>query len=391
MSSLNGGKNQVDKLRIVHIINGLHMGGAEMMLYKLLSGMNRGRFKAEVISLIDGGEIRDKIANLGIKVHSLGIQRNAPGLVGIGRLIRHLRQNPPALVQTWMYHADLIGGVVGKLFTNAPIVWNLRTSDTVRHPDSKRTLVTIKLCAFLSSFIPQRIVSCSQIACQIHDKLGYDSTKLLTIPNGVELANFQPDETAIFSLREELNLASSTRLVGMVARFHPQKDHANFIQAAERLNTLMPDVHFILCGDDITWENPLLSAWISAAGLKSRFHLLGRRKDTPRINAALDVATLSSAYGEGFPNVLVEAMACGVPCVATDSGDAAIIMGETGISVPSRNPEALAHGWLSLLKMSWDEQQRLRTAARQRVIKEYGLSSVVARYEKLYSDLLGLK
>ncbi|MFN7930704.1 MAG: glycosyltransferase [Blastocatellia bacterium] len=379
------------KALITHIINGLHTGGAEMMLYKLLSAMDRKRFDARVITLIDGGDIRAKIEDLGIEVHSLGISRSSPNLAGAARLVRYLHQHPPDLIQTWMYHADLLGGVVGKLFTSAPIVWNVQTADSAYHPDNKRTLWIIKLCAWLSSMVPQYVISCSQVACKIHTEIGYAKSRLLPIPNGADLASFQPDETARTAFRAELNLPDTTMLVGMVARFHPQKDHQNFVRAAARLHQIMPEVHFVLCGDEVTGANDTLSQWIQEGGLVNHCHLLGRRKDTPRINAALDVATLSSAYGEGFPNVLVEALACGVPCVATDSGDSALIVEGVGISVPVCAPDALASGWEALLKMSAEEKAKLRQAARQRVVEKYALPSVVAQYEGVYKKLLGIE
>lgn len=380
-----------DKPLITHIINGLYTGGAEMMLYKLLSVMNRERFDVQVISLIDGGEIRDKIESLGIEVYSLSLERKSPSLVGIRRLIQRLRQRPPDLIQTWMYHADLTGGVVGKLFTKAPIVWNIQASDFAYHPDNRRTLWTIKLCSFLSSFIPHRIISCSQVGCHVHADLGYDSSKLLPIPNGVELLNFRQDEAARISLRAELNLEAFTPLIGMIARFHPQKDHQNFIRAAARVNRNMPEVHFVLCGDEVVETNPHLAQWIAEAKLEKQVHLLGRRNDTPRINAALDVATLTSAYAEGFPNVLGEAMACEVPCVVTDIGDSALIVGDTGITVAPRDPDALAGGWMKILNLSKDERKNLGLKARQRVEAKFSLPSVVAQYEKLYSELLDLQ
>ena len=378
------------KILITHVINGLYTGGAEMMLYKLLSEMNRERFEARVITLIGGDSLRTKVEKLGIEVHSLGMTRSYPSLTAIIRLAKLLRQRPPDIVQTWMYHSDLMGGLVAKLLTNAPIVWNLQASNIVSHPDNRTTLLTIKLCSLLSSRIPTRIISCSEVACQLHADAGYDSKKLLPIPNGVELIGFQPDEMARVSFRKELGLTPSTPLIGIVARFHPQKDHANFIQAAALLHQAIPEVHFVLCGEDIVEGNQQLSDWITKAGIKSRCHLLGRREDTPKINAAVDVATLSSAFGEGFPNVLGEAMACGVPCVTTDVGDSSLIVGETGIVVPPRDPAALANGWMTLLKMNREERKRLGMAARQRVEEKFSLPSIVARYEKLYGDLVGL-
>jgi len=378
------------KILITHIINGLYTGGAEMMLYKLLSEMNRERFEARVITLIGGDSLKAKVENLGIEVYSLGMTRSYPSIAATIRLAKLLRQHPPDIVQTWMYHSDLMGGLIAKLLTKAPIVWNLQASNIVNHPDNKVTLLTIKLCSLLSSLIPARIISCSEVACRLHADVGYDSKKLLPIPNGVELINFQPDEAARISFRKELGVAPSTPLIGIVARFHPQKDHSNFVQAAALLHQAMPEVHFVLCGEDIVEGNQQLSDWITKAGIKSHCHLLGRREDTPKINAAVDVATLSSAFGEGFPNVLGEAMACGVPCVTTDVGDSSLIVGETGIVVPPRDPAALANSWMRLLKMSAEERQELGKTARQRVEEKFSLPSIVARYEKLYCDLLGV-
>ncbi len=378
------------KILITHVINGLYTGGAEMMLYKLLSEMDRERFEARVITLIGGDSLRTRVEKLGIEVHSLGMTRSYPSLRATIRLAKLLRERPPALVQTWMYHSDLMGGVVAKLLTKAPIVWNLQASNIVNHPDNKTTLLTIKLCALLSSLIPARIISCSEVACRLHADVGYDSKKLLPIPNGVELINFQPDESARIALRTELGLGVSTPLIGIVARFHPQKDHHNFVQAAALLHQALPDVHFVLCGEDIAEGNEQLSEWLTKAGIKSHCHLLGRREDTPKINAALDIATLSSAFGEGFPNVLGEAMACGVPCVTTDVGDSALIVGDTGIVVPPRDPVMLANGWMTLLKMNREERKRLGMAARERVEEKFSLPAIVARYEQLYGDLIGL-
>ena len=378
------------KIFITHIINGLYTGGAEMMLYKLLSQMNRERFEARVITLIGGDSLRTRVENLGIEVYSLGMTRSSPSLAATIRLAKLLRQRPPDLVQTWMYHSDLMGGLGAKILTKAPIVWNIQASDIVNYPDNKIAQLTVKLCSLLSSLIPARIISCSEVACQLHVDIGYSAKKILPIPNGVELVNFRPDETARDSFRQELGLALSTPLISIVARFHPQKDHHNFVQAAALLHQAMPEVHFVLCGEDIVEENQQLSDWITKADIKGHCHLLGRREDTPRINAAVDIATLSSAFGEGFPNVLGEAMASGVPCVTTDVGDSALIVGETGIVVPPRDPEALANGWKTLLKMSREERKNRGMAARQRVEEKFSLPSVVAQYEKLYSDLLGL-
>lgn len=371
--------------RVLHIINGLHTGGAEMMLYKLLSEMDRERFEAHVVTLIDGGEVRNKVEKLGIKVHSLSIPRTSPDLASAGRLIRCLRQIQPDLIQTWMYQSDLVAGVLGRLFTRAPIVWNIRCS----HPGwaGQGTLRIANTCAFLSGAIPARVVCGSASASHDHIKMGYKKEKLIVIPNGFDLETFRPDTAARLAVRNELQLAPETKLAGLFARFALVKDPANFVRAAALLHRAMPDVHFVMCGAEMSWEHPKLVEWIEQAGVRERFHLLGQRHDVPRWMAAMDVIVLSSE-SEGFPNVLGEAMACGVPCVATDTGDAALIVGDTGKVVPRKDSEKLAEACAALLRLSEEERRQLGLAARRRIEENYSLTTIVQRYEKLYEELL---
>ena len=188
-------------------------------------------------------------------------------------------------------------------------------------------------------------------------------------------------------MREELGISEETPLIGLVGRFNAQKDHGTFIRGAARLHADLPEVHFLLCGDDVTCENIELAEWLKASGIGDRCHLLGRREDIPRLTAALDIATTSSAYGEGFPNVIGEAMASGVPCVATDVGDSALIVDEAGKIVPPRDPRALAEAWRALIMLGPDGRARVGLAARRRIEKHFSLPVVVARYQSLYEEL----
>lgn len=357
------------------------------MLLKLLSNMNRGKYEAEVIALTTIGAIGDKIRDLDISVRALEMPRGIPDLRGAIRLSNWLNANPPDLVQTWMYHADLVGGIIGGIINKIPTVWNLRAGELDYFSHNKLTLLTIKSCAFLSSRLPKQIISCSESGKGFHVKLGYDLNKIEIIPNGFDLVKFCPDKSARLALRQELRLSPTTPLIGLIARFDPLKDHQNFIQAVATLHATLPEVHFVLCGDGINSANEELGRWIAEIGGKGKVHLLGRREDLPWINAGLDIATLSS-FSEGFPNVLGEAMACGVPCVATNAGDSAVIIGDTGIIVPPKNPAALAQGWLKLLSMSPEDREQLGFAARHRVEANFSLPAVVARYESLYQKLL---
>ena len=208
---------------------------------------------------------------------------------------------------------------------------------------------------------------------------------MVVIPNGFDLNLFKPDLEGRTLVRQELRIPEDTMLIGMVGRFDPQKDHYNFIKAAALLQKEIPDVQFLLCGDDITWENQKLSKWIDETGFHGYFHLLGRRSDISRIMTALDIA--SSSYGEGFPNVVGEAMSCGVPCVVTDVGDSALIVGDTGIVVPPKDPNALALAWKKLIEIGKDKRQKLGHNARLRIRENFNLPSVVRRYEELYKDV----
>jgi len=376
-------------MKIVHIITGLSTGGAEMMLYKLLSGMNGDEFDSEVISLTDAGPIADKIRMLGVTVHSLGMKRGNPYPIALIKLTLLLRKKKPDLVQTWLYHSDLIGGVAAKLAGGIKTFWNIRQGNIDVDSNKRSAIWIANACAKLSSRIPEKIICCSHAALEFHVALGYAKEKMTVIPNGFDLDAFQPDQNSRKSVREELGLDVKTYLIGLVARFHPQKDHRNFIRAAEKIRKIDSSVHFMLCGDGIENENIQLLQWIKQAELEDCFHLLGIRSDIPRLVAAMDVAVSSSLGGEGFPNVVGEAMACAVPCVVTDVGDSALIVGDTGRVVATKDPEALAAEIIELLQVPPEFREELGKQARLRVKKNYSLDSVVKKYEAVYRGVTG--
>ena len=373
---------------VTHIITDVSTGGAEIMLLKLLSNIDRQRFASRVISLTTTGPIGDRLTALGIPVQALGMRPGIPDPRVVFRLASWLRSSPPALVQTWMYHADLIGGIAARLAGRAPVIWGIRNSNLDVVHSRQRTRWTVMVCAFLSRWVPRRIVSCSETARRIHVGLGYAADKIIVIPNGFNLDLFCPDVQAGVSVRQELGISAGVKLVGLVARFDPQKDHHSFVQAAGEIKARLPEAHFLLCGDGITWENPLLAGWIDAQGLRDHFHLLGRREDIPRLSAALDVACSSSAYGEAFSNVLGEAMASGVSCAVTDVGDSAYIVGDTGKVVAPNDPPALAGAVVELLELPTDRRRELGQAARRRMQQSFDIRAVVNQYEQLYTSLL---
>lgn len=376
------------RINIVFVITGLNTAGAELMLYKLVSAMDRTSFSPEVISITDYGPVGKKIATLGVPVRAMGITRGRPDPRALQRLCRDFQQHRPDLVQTWLYHADLIGGLAARLAGGIPVTWGIRNGNLDPKGSKRSTIWTAKACARLSTRLPRRIICCSEASRRIHAGMGYCAEKMVVIPNGFDLSEFSPSPGARLLVRQELKLPENTRIVGLVGRYDPQKDHENFIKAAGYLIKTQPDTHFLLCGDHVTWENRELAGRIDSARLRLKFSLLGKRDDIQRLTAAFDVAVSASSYGEAFPNVIGEAMACGVPCVVTNVGDSAIIVGETGRVVPPRNPEALAEALREFILMEPAERAGLGVSARQRVLTNYNLPDIVAQYESLYKEII---
>lgn len=362
--------------RVVHVITSLEEGGAQAMLLKLLAARREAGGGARVVSLTEVGPIGERIAALGTPVVALRMARGRPSLAAARRLLRLLRELRPDVVQTWMYHADLLGGVAASLL-GIPVLWGIR-NDQLFPGDSRLTRLTRRACALLSWWIPARVICNSTAAVRTHARLGYARRKLVVIPNGFDVARFQPSAAARAAVRRELGIPEEAPLVGLVARFHPHKDHATFFAAAAAVSEQVPDVHFVLCGDGVREGDPGLVRLVEAR-LRPRVHLLGRRPDVERVTAALDVACLTSRT-ESFPNVVGEAMACGVPCVATDCGDVREILDGTGRVVPVGDVQAVAGAVIELLRLEPARRASLGEAARARVTSAYALDVVAQRF-----------
>jgi len=218
--------------------------------------------------------------------------------------------------------------------------------------------------------------------------MGYNPRRWEVIPNGFEIERYKPDIEARSRFRLSLGLNESTPIIGMIARYDPMKDHANLFAAARKLNDVLPDVCFVLVGKGMDEGNNDIKEMIQKNGLGGRRIFHGERVDAPDIFPAFDINTLSSSFGESFPNVLGEAMACGVPCVSTNVGDSAYIIGDTGKVVPSRNSEALAQAWFELLSIAPEQRSELGLKARKRIKRKFSISNVAQRYERLYLELV---
>ena len=374
-------------IRVMHVITTLGPAGAENMLCEIAGGMDGAKFQNDVVSLTGILDLAERMQAIGVRVRSLGMKAAMPNPLLVVRLARWMREAKPDVVHTWMYHANLVGGLAARLAGGLPVVWGIHHSTLDPRVDKRLTFFVNRACAFLSRRLPARILCCSEASLRIHKRLAYAAEKLEVIPNGFDLEKAKPDPRARLSVRGELGLPTDSPLIAMAARFHPQKDHRNFVRAAARFKRQVPKVHFVLCGFNVTWENPELSEWIDEAGMRDSFHLLGMRKDVPRLFAAVDIVTTSSISGEAFPIVIGEAMACGTPCVVTNVGDSALIVGDTGEVVAPGDPGALAQGWRRLIEAGPDSRRRLGTAARRRVEEHFALPAIVERYQAVYEGL----
>ena len=374
-------------MKVVFIITGLSTGGAQTMLLKLLERIDRTRFEPEVISLTTRGRTGPRIEALGLPVHALGMQPGLPNPIKFANLVRLLRRSRPDAVNTWMYHADLLGGLAARMANVKALAWSIRNSDLSPGYNKCSTLLVAKICAYISAWLPRRILSCSGRARDIHVANGYDGGKMVLIPNGFDLSRFQPDAGMRDAVRAELKLASGTLIAGLIARDDPQKNHAGFIEAAAQVHKTLPQVHFVLVGDGINQDNKGLTALIDRIGLTGHMHLLGRRDDIPNLMAAFDVLA-SSSFGEAFPSVLGEAMACGVPCVVTDAGDSAEIVGDTGRVVACGDMDGLARQLIELLRWPAEQRAQLGALARRRICDRYEISDITRRYEEFYVQLV---
>ncbi|PYN39639.1 MAG: hypothetical protein DME00_36400 [Candidatus Rokuibacteriota bacterium] len=372
--------------RVVHLITSLDSGGAEMMLVKLLAGIDRARFDGCVVSMTGGGSLVRAVESLRVPVYTLALRRGVPSLRGFLRFVHLLRRERPHILQTWLYHADLMGLAASRLGAVPRLAWNLRSSHVDMSCYSWLSGAVLRTAARLAAW-PDVVVVNSQAGKASHASLGYHPRRWAVIPNGFDVKQYRPDRDARVSVRQELGCDLDAPLIGLVARYDPMKDHETFLRAAALLGRREPGARFVLVGRHVDRRNQVLVQTIAELGLGSAVFLLGERTDIPRLMAALDLFSLSSAFGEGSPNVVGEAMASGVPCVVTDVGDAARMVGETGRVVPPRSPASLADAWSALLALDADERARLGIAARRRIEAGFALSDIVAQYEDLYEGL----
>jgi glycosyltransferase involved in cell wall biosynthesis len=375
-------RNLKSKIKVLHLITDLNPGGAEIMLFKLVSVMNQDFFENIVVSMTGPGMVGEKIVHSGIEVNYLNMAQGRISPTGFFKLLKLLKRKEPHILQTWMYHANLLGILSGKFFFHSKVVWNIRCSNVEFERYKKLTFWVMKANAWLSSF-PAAIIVNSHTGADLHKGLGYHPKKWEIIFNGFDLNRFNIDPSAGMKIRRELGLGAENLIIGLISRFDYMKDHETFLSAARLIVQKHPAVCFLLAGEGVTPENNFFTSYLAEDQFRGRLFLLGYREDIPRIINALDIST-SSSSGEGFPNIVGESMACGIPCVVTQVGDSAFLVGKTGIAVPPRDPASLAKGWLELIEKKETGRKVLGFAARERIAGCFSIEKVAGQYEALY-------
>src|SRR6185312_15622546 len=371
------------RTRVLHIISDLNVAGAEMKLYKVLAACDRSRFEPAVVSMRNQGDLRQLIENLDIEVFNLGIRGSVPGPISVSQLTRIARNFRPALIHGWMYHGNLAAQFAAGVMTEKPaVVWSVHQSLYSFDYEKWLTARIIRLGARWSH-LPDKIIYNSNTSAQQHEAIGYRSDKRIVLGYGFDTNLFAPSDEARRSVRAELGAPQDAILIGLAGRYHPAKDHANFLRAAALVKNNHAGVRFVLCGSGVDSSNDVITSLVRELGLSECTHLLGDRRDIARIIASLDIAA-SSSNTEGFPNVIGEAMSSGVPCVVTSVSDLPLVIGTTGRAVPPRNAEALAAGLRELIGLGVEGRKRLGLAARNRIIDQFSLNAAVARYEATY-------
>ncbi|HEU0277492.1 MAG TPA: glycosyltransferase [Rhodanobacteraceae bacterium] len=371
-------------MRIAHVITGLGPGGAQAALLRLVQTLGAPDFEHVVIALGDEGPLSAPLA-AAAEVRHLHMRPGRLWPQDVVRLRALLHAGRFEVIQAWMYHANLMAVMAGWR-ARAPLVWNIRHSLATLANEKRSTRWVIRAGARLSRR-PSRIIFNAAVSRAQHLALGYAGTRAVVIPNGFDTDAFAPAPAPRARVRAELGLAPEALAIGLVARVHPMKDHANFLAAAECFATTHPDAVFVLAGQGADADNAALGAEIDRHHLRARIRLCGRRADIAAIDNALDVAVSASAWGEAFPNATAEAMACGVPCVVTAVGDAPTIVADTGVVVPPRDSAALCAAWSRLAATGAAGRRALGARARQRVIDHYGLASGARRYAELYTQV----
>lgn len=375
------------KLKIIHIITGLHPGGAEKTLFKLLSSNTQTLREETVISLTPNCEYTKKIKSLGIPVFELSMQSFTQGLKSVYWLYSYLKRAKPHIISTWLVHANFLGSLISKIATpKAKIIWNVRSGFFPSGISKTSARICHYLCSLISHFIPNLIIYNST-----HGKNNCESSRFnkkigIVIPNCIETDKFKPSNTDREKTREHLGIDKKELLIGSIGRWAPEKDYITFMETARKLKEADSlNTKFLLCGRGLSEKNQELIEKLKSLELENDFILLGPQQNINQILPALDLFLFTSAT-ESCPNALLEAMSAGIPCVSTEAGDARLILGEDFIA-PIRNAQQLANLCTAILLKSEEKRALLGQTLRSIIQSNFDYKKNTQTYYQQYISL----
>lgn len=371
------------QLKIVFIITGLNQGGAEAMLFKLLNGLNKRKFECLVVSMSDMGVYGGKITALGIPVFCLKMNSARFSFIGFCSFLKIIYNYKPDIIQGWMYHGNLFAIFLKLTAPKTKVIFNIRCSLKKFSQQRFFSFCVVKLNALFSNRAV-KVINNSRISIEQHEKIKFSKKNSIYISNGFDVNLFRPNLEIYKNFRLKHMLDSNTRVIGSISRFHPMKNHLGLLAVFHKIKTIsFGKTVLVLGGLDIDFNNQVLVRFAQELGVNHECIFLGSVKSY-EIMPAFDVYLSSSSYGEGFPNVIGEAMLCGVPCVATDVGDCKQIMGGLGAVAAPGDYDLLAKHCLEKLDISNEMRGRIR----QHVIDHYSIEKIVDQYQDLYADIL---
>ena len=374
-------------IRLFVLIRSLNIGGTERQLIELVKGLDSNHFDITVGLFYNEGALIEEIKSMPwIHVVSLNKSGRWDIIRFVLRFIKLLKSLQPDILYSFLPDANIAGLIAGRLSGVKRVVWGVRASnmDVSRYDWLAR--MSLRLSAFLSKF-PDAIIANSHAGKEFHRGIGYSTNRMMVIPNGICTDRFKPDYSAGLKVRDEWGIDEETITIGLIGRFDPMKDHATFLRAVKIFNQEGCSVRFVCIGDGKGPCKSEIHSLCRTLGLNGSLIWAGEMEDMPSVYNAIDIVT-SSSLSEGFPNVIGEAMACGVHCVVTDVGDSAIIVGETGVIVPPKDPQALADGWRSMLIRMNDKSYSIKEMARMRIVSHYNNEIFIQKTSRMFLSLL---
>ncbi len=371
-------------MKILYIITNLNLGGAELQLYKIAESLKNDH-KIKVISLLSIGDIGDKLIKLGVELSVINFSKKRFLFFSFLKLCITILKYKPDIVHTWMYHANLIGGLGAKISNVKNIFWSIHHNDLSTIHNKLSTVIIAKIGAFFSYLIPKKVICVSKNVKTKHIDFGYQEKKMVFIPNGIDVLEFSKIDDARHLLFEKYNFTNDTKLIGFPSRLDPIKNHEGFFASVADIIISEPklNLQIILCGKNIDKNNDELISLINKYGLIDRVHLLGIMHNMPLFMSSIDLL-VNNSYGESFSLVLAEALSCETSCISTFEGDPESIIQDIGVHVPAGNNSLLSKAIINMIKS--DSPAKNKIKGRKKVISSYSLEFALKNYKLLYTN-----